>query len=80
MKNRPETGVEAVAEAARLSAAGFQDRGYEKELAKATWWLQLADHWNERDPKFAELLRMRAREIQRAENERAKLSGRCLAG
>ena len=50
---------------------GFQDREYETQLAKASWWLKVADHWNERDPKFAELLRMRAREIQRAEDAKA---------
>jgi hypothetical protein len=50
---------------------GFQEREYETQLAKASWWLKIADHWNERDPKFAELLRMRAREIQRAEDAKA---------
>jgi hypothetical protein len=50
---------------------GFQDREYGTQLAKASWWLKVADHWNERDPKFAELLRMRAREIQRAEDAKA---------
>jgi hypothetical protein len=33
----------------------FQDRDYETQLAKVAWWLQLADYWNERDPKFAEM-------------------------
>jgi len=50
----------------------FRDRDYEMRLAKVGRWLQLADYWNERDPKFAELLRTKAREIQRAEDERAK--------
>jgi len=50
----------------------FQDRDYGMQLAKVAWWLQLADYWNERDPKFAELLRVRAREIQRAEDQSAK--------
>ena len=58
---------------------GFQDREYETQLAKASWWLKVADHWNERDPKFAELLRMRAREIQRAEDAKAKVPARRLA-
>jgi hypothetical protein len=56
----------------------FQDRDYETQLAKAAWWLQLADYWNARDPKFAELLRTRAREILRAENNSAKTPGRRL--
>jgi hypothetical protein len=51
---------------------GFQDRAYETQLAKAAWWLQLADYWNERDPKFAELLRTKAREIQKADDAKAK--------
>ena len=50
---------------------GFEDRTFETQLAKASWWLKVADHWNERDPKFAELLRVRAREIQRAEDAKA---------
>jgi hypothetical protein len=58
---------------------GFQDREYETQLAKTSWWLEVADHWNERDPKFAELLRMRAREIQRAEDAKAKVPARPLA-
>lgn len=56
----------------------FQDRDYDMLLAKAAWWLQLADYWNERDPKFAELLRTRAREIQRAENNSARTFHRRL--
>jgi hypothetical protein len=47
----------------------FQDRDYETQLAKVAWWLQLADYWNERDPKFAEMLHTRAREIQRAKDQ-----------
>jgi hypothetical protein len=56
----------------------FQDRDYDTLLTKVAWWLQLADYWNERDPKFAELLRTRAREIQRAENKSAKTLRRRL--
>jgi hypothetical protein len=58
---------------------GFEDREYDTQLAKASWWLKVADYWNERDPKFAELLRMRAREIQRAEDAKASPSVRRLA-
>ena len=57
----------------------FRDRDYEMRLAKVGRWLQLADYWNERDPKFAELLRTKAREIQRAEDERAKTLCRRLS-
>jgi len=38
---------------------GFQDRSYETRLAKSAWLLELADHWSERDPEFAEHLRMK---------------------
>jgi len=56
----------------------FQDRDYGTQLANVAWWLQLADYWNERDPKFAELLRIRAREIQRAEDQSPKAPCRPL--
>jgi hypothetical protein len=49
---------------------GFQDRAYETQLARSAWLLELADHWSERDPEFAEQLRTKARELQRAGNER----------
>jgi len=42
------------------------------------WWLQLADYWNEQDPKFAEMLRTRAREIQRAKDQSANMPCRSL--
>ena len=48
---------------------GFEEREHETQLAKASWWLKVADHWNERDPKFAELLRMKARLIDRSEDQ-----------
>lgn len=51
---------------------GFQDRAYETQLAKSAWLLELADHWSERDPDFAEELRMKARRPQSAENARRK--------
>jgi len=57
----------------------FRGRDYERQLVKVGWWLQLADYWNERDPKFAELLRTKAREIQRAEDGRAKTLWRRLS-
>jgi hypothetical protein len=44
----------------------FQDRGYETQLAKSAWLLELADHWSERDSEFAKLLRMKARQLQNA--------------
>jgi hypothetical protein len=44
----------------------FQDRGYETQLAKSAWLLELADHWSERDREFAKLLRMKARQLQSA--------------
>ena len=49
---------------------GFQDRAYETQLARSAWLLELADHWSERDPEFAEQLRTKVRQLQRAENER----------
>ena len=49
---------------------GFQDRAYETQLAKSAWLLELADHWSERDPEFAEQLRTKARELQGAEGVR----------
>jgi hypothetical protein len=39
----------------------FEDRTYETQLAKAEWLLEHAARWNDRDPKFADLLRMKAR-------------------
>jgi hypothetical protein len=59
---------------------GFEDREYETQLAKAAWLLEMAARWNERDPRFADLLRMKARLIQRSENERPNLPLRRLAG
>jgi hypothetical protein len=59
---------------------GFEDRGCETQLAKAAWLLKMAARWNERDPKFADLLRMKARQIQKAQDENANLPGRRLAG
>jgi len=59
---------------------GFEDREYDTQLAKAAWLLEQAARWNDRDPKFADLLRMKARVIQRAENEKANLPLRRLAG
>jgi hypothetical protein len=59
---------------------GFEDRAWETQLAKAAWLLEQAARWNDRDPKFADLLRMKARLIQRAENEKANLPLRRLAG
>lgn len=47
----------------------FQDRAYDAQLAKSIWLLELADHWRDRDPEFAEQLRTKARELQRAESE-----------
>jgi hypothetical protein len=57
---------------------GFEDRAFETQLAKAAWLLELAARWNERDPKFADLLRMKARQIQK-EDENANLPGRSTA-
>jgi transcriptional regulator of aromatic amino acid metabolism len=80
--NRPEpqiskTACLAVKEGVRM---GFEDRAWETQLAKAAWFLEMAARWNERDPKFADLLRMKARQIQKAEDENANLPGRRLAG
>jgi hypothetical protein len=49
---------------------GFQDRAHETQLAKSAWLLELADHWSERDPEFAEQLRTKARQLQSAEDGR----------
>ncbi|HTJ10283.1 MAG TPA: hypothetical protein VL393_11405 [Candidatus Binataceae bacterium] len=43
---------------------GFQDRAYETQLARSAWLVELADHWSERDPEFAEMLRAKARQLQ----------------
>ena len=43
---------------------GFRERMYETQLAKSAWLLELADHWSERDPEFAEELRAKARALQ----------------
>ena len=59
---------------------GFEDRAWETQLAKAAWLLEQAARWNERDPKFADLLRIKARRIQKAEDENANLPCRRLAG
>ena len=49
---------------------GFEDRACETQLAKAAWLLDMAARWNERDPKFADLLRMKARLIPRSKTRR----------
>jgi len=56
-------------------AMGFRERMYETQLAKSAWLLELADHWSERDPEFAEQLRVRARQLQSEEEERLPLRG-----
>jgi hypothetical protein len=76
-KRRAVSGCLAVKEDVRM---GFEDREYETQLAKAAWLLEMAARWNERDPKFADLLRMKARLIQRSENERPNFPLRRLAG
>jgi hypothetical protein len=48
----------------------FQDRAYDTQLAKSAWLLELADHWRERDPEFAEQLRAKARQLRGAEDSR----------
>jgi hypothetical protein len=47
---------------------GFQDRAYETQLARSAWLLELADHWRDRDPEFAEQLRMKACRFREAED------------
>ena len=49
-----------------------QDQDYGSQIASVAWWLRLADYSDERDARFADLLRMRAREIQKAEDQKAK--------
>ena len=56
----------------------FQDKDYDAQLADAAWWLRLADYWNDRDAQFAELLRMRAREIQKTEDRNSKTQRQSL--
>jgi hypothetical protein len=58
---------------------GFEDREYQTQLAKAAWLLEQAARWSDRDPKFADLLRTKARLIQRSEDEKANLPLRRLA-
>jgi hypothetical protein len=48
---------------------GFRERERETELAKAAWLLEMAERWHDRDSKFAELLRMKARPIDRSEDQ-----------
>jgi hypothetical protein len=59
---------------------GFEDREYGTQLAKAAWLLEMAARWNDRDPKFADLLRMKARLIQESEDEKANVPVQRLAG
>lgn len=54
---------------------GFKDRAYETQLAKSAWLLELADHWSERDPEFAEQLRAKARQLQSGEDARRPAQG-----
>jgi hypothetical protein len=54
---------------------GFQDRAYETQLAKSAWLLELADHWTDRDPEFAEQLRAKARQLQSGSSEDQQRSG-----
>jgi hypothetical protein len=55
---------------------GFQDREPETELAKAAWLLEMAERWDERDPKFADLLRTKARLIDRSADAKTSPSVR----
>jgi hypothetical protein len=48
----------------------FEDRTCETQLAKVEWLLEQAARCNDRDPQFADLLRMKARLMQRSENEK----------
>lgn len=50
----------------------FQDRAYETLLARAAWLLELAEHWRERDPEFAEQLRAKARQLQGEDQQRSR--------
>ena len=58
------------------AAVGFQGRAYETQLARSVWLLELADRWSERDPEFAEQLRLKARELQSAEDDLPKQQSR----
>jgi len=49
----------------------FQDRVWDTALAKAAWLLEIADRWNERDAKFADQLRVKARQLGGAEDRQA---------
>jgi hypothetical protein len=51
----------------------FEDRTFETQLAKAEWLLEQAARWNDRDPQFADLLRMKARLIQKSEDQKVNL-------
>ena len=48
---------------------GLQNRAYETLLARTAWLLELADHWSERDPEFAEELRVKARALSSTQHE-----------
>jgi hypothetical protein len=48
----------------------FQDRAYETQLARTAWLMELAEYWSERDPEFAEQLRVKARQLQDADEAR----------
>jgi hypothetical protein len=49
----------------------FQDRVWDTALAKAPWLLEMADRWNERDAKFADQLRVKARQLGGAGDRQA---------
>jgi hypothetical protein len=51
----------------------FEDRTYETQLAKAEWLLEQAARWNDRDPEFADLLRTKARLIDRSQDQNTSL-------
>ena len=61
---------DAVEEERRM---GFKE--YETLLAKSAWLLELAEHWRERDPEFAERLRAKARELQSADDTHRSADG-----
>ena len=51
----------------------FEDKTYETQLAKAEWLLEQAARWNDRDPEFADLLRTKARLVDRSEDQNTSL-------
>lgn len=52
-----------------MPGMGFQGPGRETQLAKSPWLLELAEHWSERAPEFANQLRMKTRQLRNGQKK-----------